>query len=256
MWLAGLLSIAMLAPTVAGALESATGKLGVKEIVERNAAARGGLTAWRAVNTLTLSGQMEAGGKKNTELPFVMKMKRPHKTRLELNFADQTALQVYDGEQGWKLRPFLGRDEVEPFTAAEAKTAASWVDLDGLLIDHAKKGTQVELLGTEMIENRNTYKLKLTLKSGEERNLWVDAKNFLEVKVDGEPRKMDGKLRKVAIYYRDYKAEKGLMVPRVLETVVEGVAPNHKMTISKVEISQPIDDGQFAKPATTKVAGR
>jgi outer membrane lipoprotein-sorting protein len=230
-------------------------KMSVADIVERNAAARGGLAAWRAVDTLTLAGMMDAGGKQNTELPFVMKMKRPHKTRLELTFADQLAVQVYDGESGWKLRPFLGRDEAEPFTPAEAKAAASWVDLDGLLIDHARKGTQVEVLGSEAVEGKSAFKLKLTLKTGEVRNLWVDARTFLELKVDGEPRKIDGKLRKVAIYYRDYKAEKGLMVPRMLETEVEGVAPNHKMTISKVTISQPIDDAQFAKPAPTKLAG-
>ena len=73
----------------------------VAQIVERNIAARGGLQAWRAVQTLTLSGQLEAGGKENTPLPFVMEMKRPHKSRLEIRFRDQTAFQVYDGANGW-----------------------------------------------------------------------------------------------------------------------------------------------------------
>ena len=37
-------------------------KLTAAEIVEKNAAARGGLAAWRNVQTLSISGKMDAGG--------------------------------------------------------------------------------------------------------------------------------------------------------------------------------------------------
>jgi outer membrane lipoprotein-sorting protein len=232
-------------------------KLSAAQIVDRNVAARGGLAAWRAVGTLTLSGDMDAGGKQDTTLPFVMTMKRPHMSRLEIRFQDQTAVQVYDGAQGWKLRPFLNRNDVDPFTPAEIKSAASWAELDGPLIDYAKKGSTVGLLGMEPVEGHSAYKLKLTLKGGEERNVWIDAKSFLELKIDGEPRRIDGRMHKVAIYYRNYKSEHGLNVPRVLETVVEGVKQTHKMTIKQLAVGQPVDDTLFAKPVQTvaKVSG-
>lgn len=229
-------------------------KMTASQIVDRNVAARGGLEAWRSVGTLTLSGRMEAGGTKNSELPFVMQMKRPYKNRLEIHFQDQPAVQVYNGEQGWKVRPFLGRNEVEPFTPAEARAAAGWQELDGPLVDYARKGTRVELLGTETVEGQSTYKLKMTMKNGEIRNVWVDAASFLELKIDGEPRKMDGKLRNVIIYYRDYKAENGLMMPHVMETVVEGdkqPQKSHKLTIEHVMVNPTIEDTLFAKPQLT-----
>ena len=94
-------------------------KLTAAQIVDRNVTARGGLEAWRAVRTMTMSGRLEAGGKKNSELPFVMKMKRSHMSRLEIRFQDQTAVQVYDGQQGWKVRPFLGR----PFSRSQESRA-------------------------------------------------------------------------------------------------------------------------------------
>jgi len=226
-----------------------TSKYSAAQIVERNIAARGGLQAWRAVQTLSFSGQMEAGGKQNSLLPFVIEMKRPHKSRLEIRFRDQTAFQVYDGTQGWKVRPFLNRDDVEPFTPIEAKLATTWAELDGPLVDYASKGTQIKLEGIEAVEGRDAYKLKLTLKGGVERNVWIDAATFLETKIDGDPRKMDGKLRNVAIFYRDYKIENGLTVPHVLETVVEGIKQSsHKMTIEKVAVNQPLEDALFAKP--------
>jgi hypothetical protein len=108
-----------------------TSKLSADQIIKKNVAAHGGLKAWRAVNTLTMSGRLEAGGKKNEALPFVMKMKRPNMSRLEIAFQDQTALQVFDGERGWKVRPFLGHTEAEPYTSAEEKMASGWQELDG-----------------------------------------------------------------------------------------------------------------------------
>ena len=41
---------------------------------------------------------------------------------------------MYDGTQGWKLRPFLNRNDVEPFTADEARSAEvrdSWLVIAG-----------------------------------------------------------------------------------------------------------------------------
>src|SRR5512138_2752744 len=170
-------------------------QLSAAQIVERNVAARGGLKAWRDVSTLILSGKMEAGGTKNTDLPFVMEMKRPHKSRLQIRFQGQTAIQVYDGEQGWKVRPFLGRNEVESFTPEEARLAANWAELDGMLIDAASKGTKVALEGTENVEGHPSYRLKLTLKDGTVRHVWIDASTFLEQKAEGDPHKLDGKMR-------------------------------------------------------------
>jgi outer membrane lipoprotein-sorting protein len=254
----GLVSVAASAAVSSSHEAAPAGNLSAAQIVDRNVAARGGLDSWRAVKTLAMSGKLDAGGKKNAELPFVMKMKRPHMSRLEIRFEDQTAVQVYDGAQGWKLRPFLGRDEVEPYTPAEARMAAAWEELDGPLVDYARKGTKVELLGTEAVEAHSAYKLKLTLKNGEQRNLWIDAANFLELKIDGEPRKLDGRVHNVAIYYRDYRVENGLTVPHVLETVVEGVKQSYKMNIERVTVNQPLEDSLFAKPlpALAKVSGQ
>src|SRR5437016_1458738 len=213
--------------------------LPVARIVDRNIAARGGLAAWRAVNSLTMSGEMDAGGKQDAKLPFVMSMKRPQKSRLEIKFQEQTAVQVWDGKQGWKVRPFLNRNEVEPYKEAEARSAAGAAELDGPLVDFKRKGTKVELAGTEVVEGRNTYKLKLTLKGGEQIHLWIDAKSFLEAKIDGEPRRMDGRMRQVAIFYRDFKRVAGLQFPHTIETVVESVKGSHKMTIQTIKINPP-----------------
>ena len=263
--------------------------LSAAEIVTKNVAARGGLEAWRAVKTMSLSGKMGVGGNqratlqlptqgqatvvtRKTErtplpsrrveevyLPFLMELARPSKQRFELQFAGQTALQVYDGANGWKLRPYLNRLEVEPYTAEEMKAASMKPELDGLLVDYAAKGTRIESVGTEKVEGRETYKLKLTLKSGNVTHVWVDAQTFLETKIEGQPRRLDGTYHPVEVYYRDYRNVNGLQIPFVLETRVLPVSktamgrdtpvPPEKVLVEKVVINPTFDAGLFSKPA-------
>jgi Outer membrane lipoprotein-sorting protein len=245
--------LSLTAATAAVAAQ-APATLGVEQIVDRNVAARGGLAAWRAVTTLTIAGELDAGGKPNHALPFVLKEKRPRKSRFEIVFKDQTSVQVYDGAQGWKVRPFLNRSEVESYTPAEAKSAAAEQDLDGPLVDFAAKGTHIALAGTESVEGHPAYKLQLTLKNGDKRNLWVDAGSFLELKMEGEPRKLDAKMHKVAVYFRDYKTEHGITTPRLQETAVEGAKQPYKMTITRVAVNEPMDDSLFQKPQLAAAA--
>jgi len=260
--------------------------LSAEDIVAKNVAARGGLQAWRAVGTMTLKGKMGVGGNQRAslsvpnpgarraqtdlqgvrarpaeevQLPFVMDLARPHKSRVELEFKGQTAIQVYDGTNGWKLRPFLNRVEVEPYTAEEMKIASMQSELDGFIVDYAAKGTRIELDGIEKVENHDTYKLKLTLKSGDVTHVWVDAQTFLEAKVEGQPRRLDGTDHPVEVYYRDYRTVNGLEIPFLLETRVLPVGKNalgmrdtpvppEKAVIEKVEINPKLDAGLFSKP--------
>ncbi len=245
LFLFGCLTSALLVLTAYSAIPEA---ITVDQIIEKNIAARGGLKAWRDVQAMTMTGKMDVGSKQNVQVPFVMKLKRPRMSRVEIQFAGKTALQIYDGTNGWKVRPYLGRNEVELFSAAEMRAAAEQAELDGYLIDHDAKGVKAELMGVDSVEGRDAYNLKLTLKDGQVRHLWVDAQSFLEVKVEGSPRMMDGKFRNVEIYYRNYASIEGLRVPFVLETAVEKVQPNRKISIETVVVNPKLEENTFAKP--------
>jgi outer membrane lipoprotein-sorting protein len=242
------LSVCMSLAMIGAASPQVPDHLTAAQIIEKNISAKGGLQAWRAVQTMSFSGKMEAGGKSKAQLPFVLEKKRPRKERVELVFDNDTAVQVYDGTNGWKLRPYLGRREVEPYSPEELKSASLEPDLDGPLVDYAAKGTKVELEGVEKVENQDAYKLKLTMKGGQVQHIWVDAGTFLEVKIEGLPRRMDGKMRPVSIYLRDYKKVNGLMVPYVTETAVEGSRATHKMFVESVVMNPKLEDSLFTAP--------
>jgi len=250
--------------------KAAAPQLSATQIVEKNVEARGGISAWRALQTLEMKGKLQAGGNRRptipvpgtrigpeinskrpveqVQLPFVMELQRGRKQRLEIQFNGQTALQVYDGSQGWKLRPFLNRHEVENYTADELKQASAQSDIDGLLIDYAGKGTKVELEGVDKVEGRSAYNLKVTDKNGNMRHDWVDAQTFLEIKVEGAPRRLDGKYHPVSTYLRDYRAVNGLVMPYLMETVVEGVKDTEKIQIEEIVSNPKLDESRFAMP--------
>jgi len=199
------------------------------------------------------------------QLPFTLDLERPRRMRLEIQFHGQTALQVYDGANGWKVRPFLNRMEVENFSEDELRKSALQADLDGPLVDYDVKGTQVALEGSEKVEDKDTYRLKLTMKDGHSVHVWIDAKTFLEAKIEGTPRRLDGNEHPVEIYYRDYRNVDGLQIPFLLETRVLPIAnqakgvrstnfPPEKIVIDKVQINPKLEAALFTKPVIETAA--
>jgi hypothetical protein len=258
--------------------------LSAEQIVERNVAARGGLQAWRQVQSLSMAGQMEAGRQRAPvppriettrdplrasaerraaarlalekpaeaapmiKLPFRMEMARPAKQRIELDVMGDTAVQVWDGKEGWKLRPYLGRREVEPFTPGEVKAASMQQGLDGPLIDHAAKGIKVEVAGAERVLGRPAYKLKLTARDGGQRHVWVDGESFLDIRIEGPSRRLDGKERAVYTYMQEYRKIDGLTVPFVYETRVDGVRDAERIYVEKVAFNSVTEGSRYSRP--------
>ncbi|HST09418.1 MAG TPA: hypothetical protein VLL05_03510 [Terriglobales bacterium] len=258
----------------------AQAKLTAAQVVEKNIAARGGPQVWHGIQTMSWSGKMDAGAGDSVErsrryaqnqgrlsptghvahdkmagdkdnqvqLPFKHEMKRPNKSRTEIQFAGKTAVQVYDGSNGWKVRPFLNRNDVEPFTADEAKAESEEPGIGGYLFDYATKGTKIDLEGMEKVEGHDAYKLKVTSKAGNAKYVWIDAQSFLDVKVSGTPRRMDGKMHNVYVYQRDFRDVQGVKVPFVYETAVEGYRDTHKTVLETVAVNPKLEDSLFTKP--------
>ncbi len=265
-----------------GAAQTRKSALPVADIVARNIAARGGAPAWRAVRTLSMSGLMDVGritadSRKLIEethaapgrprkrlhaervatearpdtvvrLPYLIEFRRPRQMRVELKLQDTTAVQVYDGATGWKLRPYLGRHEVEPYSPYEQRLAASQQELDGPLADHAAKGTRVEAAGLESIDGRDAHRLKLTLKNGDVLHLWVDAQTFLDARLS-VPHAFAGREHLLTTAMSDYRRVGGLMLPFRLEDRIDGTATTQRIDIEQVAVNPPLGDVRFARPA-------
>jgi hypothetical protein len=69
------------------------------------------------------------------------------------------------------------------------------------------------------------------------------------VKVEGTPRRLNGKFHPVETYFRDYRSVNGLMIPYVNETVVESVKKTEKIMVEKVIVNPNLEEARFSKPS-------
>jgi outer membrane lipoprotein-sorting protein len=216
------------------------------EVLAGNFKARGGLDKVKAVKTIRMTGRVALGP--GIEAPFVIEQKRPNMMRMDITVQGMTIVEAYDGKTGWQLNPMQGRKDPEPLPEDSMKQVAEQADFDGPLVDARSKGHTVELLGKEKVEGSDAYKIKVTLKDGDVRYVYVDADSFLEVRTEGKTRIRGTDLESESSI-GDYKEVGGLMFPHAIESGQKGSAQRMKMTIDKVELDVPIDDARFRMPA-------
>jgi outer membrane lipoprotein-sorting protein len=223
----------------------------VDDIIAKHVAARGGMDKLKAVKAMRMTGTMSVGP--GIEAPFTLEMRRPNSMRVEFTLQGQTGVQAYDGKTAWMVMPFMGKKDPEALPAEETKTFEEQADFDGVLVDYKAKGHTVELAGKEPVEGTDAYKLKVTLKNGDVRYVYLDSEYFLEIRTEGT-RTMRGTPIDFESSVGDYKEVEGMMMPHSMESGAKGMPQRQKMTISKIELNPALDDARFAMPAPAPAA--
>jgi outer membrane lipoprotein-sorting protein len=215
------------------------------EIVAKNIAARGGLEKIKSVQSMRMTGTMRLGDER---LPTSLELKRPNKSRWEFTLEGQTAVQAYDGKTAWMIMPFEGQTQPQIMTDQEARDVEMQADVDGPLVDAAAKGNTIELVGKEKIEGGiETWRLRVTRKNGDSRDLYLDAKTYLPVLAVSK-RSTDGQAVEIRSKIGDYRNVGGLMLPHSFEASASGVPQTQALEFQKIELNVPIDDSRFAMP--------
>jgi hypothetical protein len=239
------LGIAALACALAAPAVAAT----VAEIMERNAAARGGVEGWHKLQTLAWAGHVESAVSPQRNLPFLLEQKRPDRTRFEVGTGAQRSLRVYDGAKGWKVRATpTGQPEMKPYSEEELRFARGAQVIDGPLMDYVAKGALVSLAGMGEIDGRKAYMLAVQVPSGGDHRLWIDAETYLEARHDRQVGSTLGKPVRSPVFYREYRTFEGLQMPTTIETVEASGKAKNRLVIEKVALNPGFDDRMFAKP--------
>ncbi|HSB08882.1 MAG TPA: outer membrane lipoprotein-sorting protein [Blastocatellia bacterium] len=216
----------------------------VDEIIKKSIDAQGGADKLKALKSVKITGKVIQQG---IEIPLTIQQKRPNMVRVDATFQGKTQTAAYDGQSGWKTSPFQGSPDPEKIAGDELKELEEQSDMDGPLMDYKAKGHSVELIGKEDLEGTPVYKLKLTLKNGDVRNIYIDAENSLALKVSLK-RKTPGGEIEADQYVGNYKPVNGMMFAFSVETKVGGQTQS-QIVFDKVEIDVPIDDSVFKMPA-------
>ena len=236
---------AILALAAAMTLAAPAAAQTVDEIIAKNVEALGGMEKIKAVKTMRMTGKMTVGP--GIEAPIVLELKRPNAMRLDITIQGMVGSQAFDGTTGWTLMPFQGSKVPQQMAADELKLAEEQAEMDGPLVDYKAKGNTVELLGKEKVEGADAYKLKVTLKNGAVRTLYIDAEHFLQIK-DESKRTIRGAEMDTDTIIGDYKEVNGMMFPHSVDSGQKGSPQRQKMVIEKIELNVPIDDARFKMP--------
>ena len=217
-----------------------------EQIIDKSVDVRGGLAAWRKIDTLIWEGHLESQRSTVPSLPFRLEEKRPGKSRFEINEPSQRSLRVFNGTSGWKMKFGQdGRPEIKQFTSQEVRFARSASGLEGPLIDYRAKGSKVELEGVEELDGRKTYRVGVTLGMAERQTVWIDAQSFLEARYDRPTYDKAGAKGVVSLRFREYKVVEGLAVPAVIEISGAAGGQPDRMVIERVALNPVIDDRDF-----------
>jgi outer membrane lipoprotein-sorting protein len=218
----------------------------VDEIIAKNVEARGGEAKLRAVKSIRLTGKIEVGP--GMVAPTTLVIKRPGMVRMEFTIQGMTAVQAYDGKQGWDIMPFQGKKDAEPMAADDVKELEDEADIDGPLMDYKAKGNTVEYLGKDKVEGSDAYKLRVTRKNGIIETSYIDVDTGLEVKTITKA-KIHGNDTEVETTYSDFRTVDGLVVPFAIESGTAGGTQKQKITVDKIEINPEISETDFHMPA-------
>ena len=223
----------------------------VDGLISRNVAARGGADAWQSVNALRFAGQMDLG--QGLSVPYVMEKKRPGMMCLEFAFDGETAIQCVNGDSGWKLLPFRGRNKPESMTETELQKLADTVSIDGVLLGAAVRGDKIKFLGKETVDGKTASKLQITLPGNILRWVYLDDESGLEIKLQ-HTMVVRGEERIVETVYSDWREVQGVLLSHRQDTQIEGDTDSQFVTVNKVDINPPIDDARFALPVAANAS--
>jgi hypothetical protein len=222
--------------------------LTLDELVAKNVEAKGGAKALKDLQSVKLTGKMLVNGGR-VQFGYSTVKKRPGEVRSEYSMQGMTAVQAYDGKEGWKISPFQGRKDPEKMSADDVKSLIEDSEIDGPLIDWKAKGSTVEYLGTEDVDGTPAHKLKVVRKNGDVNFVYLDPDHFLEIRIITQ-RVENGAQVEIETDLGDYEKVNGVFVPFSIEAGRKGDPDKQKIVIEKAEGNLQVDDAAFRFPTT------
>lgn len=199
-----------------------------KEIIDKNIELSGGLTNWKLLNSVVLSGRVALGV--NDEYPVKIFQQRPNltKTVITINKKD-TPIEGYDGKNGYGMNYATNRLQIYKDYAPE--------NFDNDFIDWENKGFTAKYLGKEKIGDQYCHKVELT-KNVNKTLYYFDARTYMLVK---EVKKDE------TLLYSDYRKVGSLVFSFHIESSSPKKDSDYVMTINKVETNKvfPVNTFKF-----------
>lgn len=191
------------------------------------------------MKTMVITSELIRG---NTKMPVKTYFKRPDKMRMEITRDGVTKITAYDGNIAWSLDPGSNNMTPEVLTGAALEETKFDADLDGYFFCYRERNHTVTLEGREKVQNKEAFKIKCKISPTDSSYVFLDAKNYLIVKVE----KKDPRVGNKETYFTDYKKVEGVNFPFKFEII----EPSGKtfQVIKSIEPGVDLPDSLFTMP--------
>ncbi|PKP35871.1 MAG: hypothetical protein CVU00_00055 [Bacteroidetes bacterium HGW-Bacteroidetes-17] len=208
-----------------------------------------GFEKLKGIETITIIGENYLGTQK---IPFKTIIKKPSKYYHERIFMGNEWIQVLDEDKAWSLNPMNGISDIYGSQLAILKKSREY---GGILFKKEEKGLSVILDGTELIEEKKVFKLKVTDQDTLITDVLMDAKSFYIIK-QSTKRVFQGDTITATILFSNYRVIDGIAVAFKTETISDKLIDEDEsrklgggvMEIKSIEFNKPIDESIFIKP--------
>jgi len=213
------------------------------QILSRYFENTGGLAAWKDLHSMSIKASFNQGG---MTFEAIIYRKRPDLSRTEIEVQGNKIIQAYDGETGWIINPMTGTS-VPQKMPPEMMEAMKEEKFESDLIDYGEKDNKVDLEGTEMVNGKETYKIRLTKKNGGVEYYFFDTETYLPILERRSINTGPMKGMEAETYISDYGKVGDLVMPHVIEVKANGQLVQ-KLVISEYIFNEDLDDSFFSFP--------
>jgi hypothetical protein len=221
----------------------------LSEVVDKHIGAHGGRDAWKAIETIKMTGDYTAFSKVK---PFTLLHKLENRFYLDHFHGDKQVIIGYDGDRAWWINPWYDIDWPQPVTGNDWIALQRQVDFYPTpLFNYQERGFEATLAGTAELEGEQVLQIDLTRHDGSKESWYLDPESFLEVACDS-PGADFGQPYPERTYFDDFRQVGDVVIAHYVES--EFYVRNRMMEISAVELNVSIDDSRFVPPLPTGMA--
>ena len=220
--------------------------LTLDDVIQKNIKARGGAENWAKVKNITMDGIYVSFSE---PAPFKIWRQRPDLYRFDSTRINKFVTCVYDGQNAWWTNPLMGPPHEKPRIIPEQnnldKVTLRERFFEPVFWNYTEKSNHVELQGTEIFDDKDCYKLKVTLADSTIEFWYIDAESFLVVGMSGDTYDFGMKVS-LETFFSNYEDVDSLKFPFLIES--EYGTRYRSMEIENIKINTEIDPSVFVMP--------
>jgi hypothetical protein len=185
------------------------------------------------------------------QMTMSLTKKRPHLSYVESEIQGTKVLVYFDGQSGWMVNPLTGSSDTVEMSPEMLKQYSKsgqinpFLNWDDPFVKWKEIGCKLELVGKEDLDGKPVYNVSLTPPDSIVVNYYIDATNFLVLKLKSSV-KYQGQALDVETKFSDFREVAGITTPFKIENLVNSQT-SQVLTYDKLDLNLPINDAILKK---------